>query len=221
MSNCIVTYVSGDDFEKQLDVSLGRINAYAKKCNAELIVLRGKTDNPNREIDKYKASTVFERYDLSLFLDVDIIVSKNAPNIFEQVPKDKISAFNEYPSLQYFKWFWDFNKPKEVRQSQALEDVSQNVIINSGMFVIPRELSHLYGYPEFSPLPIRGFEQSLFSCRIQDAGVLNELDLKWNCIWNHPDFHEVSKKAYFVHFNFKPIKRRIELMKIWNEKPNF
>ena len=218
MKKCIVTYVDGDKFEEQLEITKPLFERYAILCDAELIVLRGKTDSPKRELDKFKASQVFREHDLSLFLDVDVVISNDSPNIFEIASLDKISALNEYDYFKDKGWFWRFNKPERVRLSQHMKKTEQKLIVNSGVFVMPKSLSHLYDPPEFPPLKFRGFEQSLFSCRIQDNSVLNRLDLKWNCIANHKDFYKLRRDAYFVHFNFKPIEKRIKMMKNWAKR---
>lgn len=209
----IVTYYHGQDFERQYVLSSPRMRRYAERCGADFITIRGEGSYQHGEHGKFEVYETFKTYDQCLFLDVDVIIQGDPPNIFEQVPLDKVSGVDEMPLLGQFKFFDNYNQPAAVRASQGMPAAPAEFIMNSGVFVISKQLAELYRPPEH-PLPeIAGAEQSLFSCRMQDAGAFHPLETRWNCTYNSPRYDEEQAAAYFVHLNMKPLRMRMKLMR--------
>jgi len=72
---------------------------YADKCGADFIILSGKA--PFLDLDNQphyrllKVYQMLETYDRILHLDTDMIINKNCPNIFEEVPENMIGSIYE------------------------------------------------------------------------------------------------------------------------------
>lgn len=72
---------------------------YADKCDADFRIIKGKApflDDDNQP--HYRILKVFEllqTYDRILCLDSDMIINKNCPNIFEEVPENMIGSIYE------------------------------------------------------------------------------------------------------------------------------
>lgn len=95
----LVTLAIGDAYEKLGRVTHPSLIAYAKKNNAEFIVI-----NKPKYVDKLKLLTyeklqVWElldgRYDQIAFVDTDILIAPDAPSVFDMCPLDTFGAVSE------------------------------------------------------------------------------------------------------------------------------
>lgn len=225
-TRAIVVFVHGEQFETQFAISRPFIEAYADKCNAELVVLTGRSDAEHPEHDKFQAYEAFKRFDRSLYVDVDSIIRPDTPDIFKLHPPGFIYGVDEIPITSMTSGFWGYVQPDVVRASQRLPGNETTLMMNGGLFLIDKELADFYRPPEY-PFPDNcpGAEQTLFSVRMQEAGnVFKPLDPVWNLTWNSSVFADKRDQAYIVHFNFKPVDARLremgsEVAKIRNLKP--
>ena len=75
------------------------IEEYAKKCNADFIILSGDpplwTHDHRPHYRIMEGYSLLEDYDRLLFLDSDMIVLRSCPNLFNIVPEDKIGSIYE------------------------------------------------------------------------------------------------------------------------------
>jgi lipopolysaccharide biosynthesis glycosyltransferase len=93
MTKAIVTLIDGPKYEELARTSLPLMKAYAQKVNAELIILDNKIGLPVPHYAKLQIRNL--KFDSVLFLDTDILVNPNAPDIFEAYPKDKLALLDE------------------------------------------------------------------------------------------------------------------------------
>lgn len=215
MRSVIVCYVDGPKYEAQLDISGPLIERYAKRIDADFAIIREPHNQAHGEFAKFLVYDVFKQYDRALFLDVDVIIQGEPPNIFDVVPRGRVGAFNEMPYLKSFKWFWDANKPAMIRRLMGLQAIPVQLLVNSGVFVLDTEHADLYKPTDFQlPETLRCAEQSVFSMRLQESGLHFNLSQRWNCIMALPSWETEYKEAHFVHFNCRDMKRRLELMRL-------
>jgi len=211
----IVTYVTGDIYEEQLEVSEPLFKQYADKCKADLIIFREDLGLKGVEC-KHGVYPIFKDYGRCLFFDVDIIPQypKSIPDIFDFTPIGFVSGVDEFPHLHHYDWFLESNRPDIIRKTQLLPEVHQKMIINSGFFTIDKSTADLYRPPDHPiSFPILCSDQGLLSVRLQESGLFNPISLRWNCLSNFPCFNHERKEAYFIHFNLKPFSERLRLMK--------
>jgi len=75
------------------------IISYAKKCNADFIILDGEppvmTEDNNPHYRIAYVYNVLKDYDRAILLDTDMLVKKSCPNLFDVVPEDKIGTIYE------------------------------------------------------------------------------------------------------------------------------
>lgn len=93
MNRLIATRADGE-VEAYTRYTFPYIKKYAEKCDAEFMVIR---DNEGlhkhyRILQFYK---LFDYYDRIMSIDSDMIIMKNAPNIFDVVPEDSIGTVFE------------------------------------------------------------------------------------------------------------------------------
>ena len=90
----IVTYYQ-KKYNDFLEIVLNRFKAYAKKCNVDFLeYILEESSNP--VMDKFfHIGEKLPKYEQYLILDVDILIRKDAPNLFEIVPVNKLGMYNE------------------------------------------------------------------------------------------------------------------------------
>lgn len=96
--NAIVTVVIGNKYERIAEVTHPSLKKYAKSVDAEFICISNKSSGQEDIVPhfaKLQCYNLFDKYDRILFLDSDIIIRDDCPNLFDLVPVEKIGAFME------------------------------------------------------------------------------------------------------------------------------
>lgn len=107
MRRALITLSSGDEYKKIAELTHSSMKDYAGRIKADFIDLGNEIENSKEphwlkfEIYKY-----FQKYDRILWLDTDLLVRDDCPDMFEFVPKNKIGIFEEgkyAPRGEYMK----------------------------------------------------------------------------------------------------------------------
>lgn len=196
-----------------LDITRDSIKSYAKKCGADYIELTGDQHPDWPMANKYRLHQVTSKYDKTLYLDCDVIISPSADNIFDATPDDKISAYDEYE-------IWELKNETswiETQQDLAIrrlneEDLNEkyinngktlfpNSMINGGVLVIPKCCSDYYQQPKNIYPKHWCFDQNYLTLKLPKE-KLHKLDFKWNCLYVSGDgFWYHAPDANFIHVN--------------------
>lgn len=179
---------------------------YAKKCGADYIELTGDQCPEFSIYNKFRIHAVTKKYKKTLFMDVDICVDKNAPNIFSLTPDDKISAFVDQGLFIEEEFdLWIRQALQRIYRSGCDDYPAQNKdnqMINSGVLVIPQALADYYQQPIRRYEKAWCFDQMHLSLMLP-KDKLNILDVEWNntIIPNEKKFLEKLDETYFDHLN--------------------
>lgn len=213
-SNLAICVIPANDLAVEiLNITRDSIKSYAERCGADYIELTGNQNPIWPMANKYRLHQVTSKYNKTLYLDCDVIISPNADNIFDETPNDKISAYDEYEVWQLK------NETRWIEQQQdtiirrlnekELHDkyldngrtIFPNSMINGGVLVIPKSCSHYYQQPE-SPYPKHWcFDQNYLTLKLPKE-KLHKLDFKWNCLYVSGDgFWYHAPDANFIHVN--------------------
>lgn len=161
--NCIITVCAGDRYLKMFEVIKDRYEGYAKKCNADLVILDGYTQGW-WGLEKFRVRPFAETYERTCFLDSDIIIQKSAPNIFDLVPHNQIGMHDDWPLLiSKSKNIGDFNFDKWrtyernfLIKSQVLEEdfsyEQHHTLFNTGVVVCSKKHANIWT-PMKKPFP--------------------------------------------------------------------
>lgn len=97
MSNkrAIVCVVYGDPYKKIFELVQARFEEYAKKCKADLIILDKLNNHVHPVYIRFDIETLLDKYDQILHLDIDVVISKAAPDIFSAYPTPVLAMRNE------------------------------------------------------------------------------------------------------------------------------
>lgn len=201
-SNLAVCVIPANEFaQQQLEETKQSLLSYAKKCNADYIELSGDQCEDWPMANKYRLSQVTELYEKTLYVDCDVVIKKDAPNIFELTPDDKISIFNELEIHDSQEWIKE--EQDLVRIKLGLEKIEREVgskMLNAGVMVIPRSVAAYYQQPE-NPYPrLWCFDQQLLTLTLPEDKLF-ELDEKFNTEYVSRTFWSKARDAHFVHVN--------------------
>lgn len=87
---CVMSVGKGR-YHEQYKIVENQMRAYAGRCNADFVLINEWIDK-DRKRDAYSQKLLvadyLNEYELVLFLDLDVIISPNCPDIFENIPDD-------------------------------------------------------------------------------------------------------------------------------------
>lgn len=130
---------SDDNIKEMSDLTHPILKEYAARCKADFIIFDHETpvrihdDRPHYRI--LKAQQLLDTtYDRILFLDTDMVITKNCPNIFETVPYNKIgSIYEDKGSRQHAR------RRKMSGIQSAWQDVGwRKNYTNAGTFIVSK-----------------------------------------------------------------------------------
>ena len=93
MKKAVVTLCIGEEFNELSKLTHPTLRSYSEKIDAEFIVLNKCETSPHWE--KFHLYNLLSTYDRILYLDTDLIIRDDCPNLFDIVPYNQIGAFNE------------------------------------------------------------------------------------------------------------------------------
>jgi lipopolysaccharide biosynthesis glycosyltransferase len=205
------------DFDELGDISHPLLKKYANKIRADFIVIRDKIVN-NIYFCKFKIRELFEKYDRILFIDSDILVRPDCPDLFEIVPEDCFGIYNECPDLD--RTISAYNTINQwMKQTMAYYgynfrwNISRSVekrtpYYNTGVMVISKIHKDLFKLP--NPIIQKGIfgknisdhtEQSYLNCRILDTNTkVFDLTYKFNRLTKMETIKESYLDSYIIHY---------------------
>lgn len=95
MKTAIVTITTGAKYNALAEVTHPTILTYALKIGAEFIVWRDTSKHQIPAYQKLEIGGLLEKYDRVAYIDTDIIIRPDAPNIFDIVPETHVGMFEE------------------------------------------------------------------------------------------------------------------------------
>jgi hypothetical protein len=235
MPRALVTYFQSK-YQPVLEFVLSRLTHYAKKCNAVLETIKIRDDSIDPQMDKFfHIGDNFAQYDQIAVVDVDILIRKDAPDIFSWVGPNRIGVYNEGAThLNSFGHNRDEETIRWVTVAQMIKLCNLPPIplnksgswdnpffyFNSGVVVLGQK--HREIYSNFTPLErdncyanarkVQCSEQalvnySLFKCGFPIVSLPNCFNqMAYNRDSNYLD------TAFFSHYAGMPIEEKFKQM---------
>lgn len=215
--NLIFTESSGSILKEVASFTIPLMEKYAKKINANFIYDYKKEELGCPLYGKFKIKNFLKHFDRILFLNIDILVKPNSPNIFEIVEEGSYAAFGEG---------FHCNANDHLERFQLLKEASENFEIsrkdfefetdyfNSGVFIAEKIHEVLFEMPEDSLYmnDVKS-EQNVINLRIK----LNKFktfslpiefnSMNWRWSKNYLD------EGFFIHYAGIPHNERIALIR--------
>jgi len=209
-----------DDMLELMEITRPSMMAYAEKCGADYIELEGNQHKDWPMANKYRVHSVSSVYEKTLYLDCDIVIRDNAPNIFELTPDDKLSIFEEFShwtGRNFTDWIQreqdtivrKFLKPEERDRWLVNGAFTATKMLNGGVMVIPKCVADWYSQPDRNYIRQWCFDQNYLSLILPDE-LHHQLDERFNFNWQkfdftyvhqHSNFLNIAKDCYFIHVN--------------------
>ena len=227
MSALVLTVAVGEKYKRIADLTLPTIGDYALKIGADCIVLNEEHMSTEESPHwlKFKIYGYLKKYDRILFLDSDLIVRSDTPNLFEVVPEGKLGIFNEAgytyrtPCIEELIQVYGFIPPKK----------NEIKYYNTGVMVLSRKHRQIFRpLDDYKPLVNSFGEQTFLNYRIQSSGVeIMELDFNFNrmsCLDAPTGLNRLS--SYIIHYAGCPSTELMESLikkdlNSWKENPEY
>lgn len=207
----IVATIATGECSQIYDVTRASMQTYASKLGANHIAVKHTTRNPPH-FAKFDllVDLADQGYEQVLYVDADVYIRKDAPNIFETHTQS--AAFNEVPHPKH-EWV---GKSLDWIQQNLDKDWPRDRYFNTGVLAFDgRSLLALASI--ISRTRQRDgiyFEQEQLNVLMRDAGCpATALDCRWNqfCgpVWFTP---KRAKNAYFLHGTGVPNDKKPSLL---------
>lgn len=96
MKTLLLTICAGKEYQKIGKITHPLMQSYAQRIGADFKVIREqKIAITTIHWEKFQIYDLLDVYDRILFVDSDIIIREDAPDLFKVVPEDCVGAFNE------------------------------------------------------------------------------------------------------------------------------
>jgi len=140
---CIYTVSIGDYYSNIGKLTHPTIKKYADKIGADFII----EDKPNQNFitqkwQKFQIYNLLNKYERVLYLDTDLIIRDDCPNLFDIVPDDKLGMFNEGKYVPRLEYIQDASRVYDIELYKW-----NNKFYNSGVMVISRIHKQLFKLP--------------------------------------------------------------------------
>ena len=206
MKTAVFTIAIGDFYQELSKITHPTIKNYAQKIGADFIV-KTETAFPLSHYAKFEIAQLLDTYDRVLYLDTDILVSPNMPNIFDIVPENCVGMLDESP-LGYDEKFKDFlfeNAPDHLANWSKTRKC-----YNAGVIVCSKKHRNIFRAPD--KFPNHYFEQSFLNLRLlEEKAEIFDLPHQYNrMIYLDLVVPEHRLKSYIIHYAGFLEKRPVE-----------
>lgn len=207
----VITIAAGEEYEELLNkYTRSSMQHYANKIGADFIVLTGTTQKW-WGLEKFRCGPLVERYERTLFLDCDVLVRENSPNIFNEVPINHIGMHDDWKVQGDHNWHrLERNK---LWASQGILPEHPNYMRNSGVIVADRMHADIWTPPKYA-VPGNHCDEQFWIERWTKFYNFYELPTVWNTQWYYPDFEFTRNSAYFLHFACCPKEERVRQLEM-------
>lgn len=206
--NLVLTISIGDYYKKLGKLTLPSIKRYAKKINADFINI--DEFDPNyitQKWNKFHIHELLKDYKRILYLDIDLIVREDTPNLFQIVPENKLGMFNEGRYAPRF----EFLQQASEYYGEPLKKWSGK-FYNSGVMVISRMHKSIFKLPKGQDFVET--DQPYLNLRINNDKIeMFDLDYRFNRM-DILDVHcGISRlDSYIVHYAGAPKDIQMSVM---------
>ena len=206
MNKAIVTLIDGQKYEELAKITLPLMKAYAKKCDADLIILDNKIGLPVPHYAKLQLRTL--DFDEILFLDIDILVNPKAPNIFDAYP-NQLAMFNEGQYAPERALELAFYNGIFAPHQYHLTNWDKRYF-NTGVMLIPRRYLQYFRIPDKMNNSM-GEQNYLNLLFVAEKLPIVELDKTWN--YQVSLFGKINRlQNNFIHYTImKGVNTQITL----------
>jgi lipopolysaccharide biosynthesis glycosyltransferase len=183
------------------------LKEYAKKIGVEFLsITESKINNNVPQWEKFQIYDLLDVYDRILYVDSDIIIKSDCPDLFSIVPSEKFGIFNEAP---YNDTYWR-QKNRNMMINVCNQTGIHNIIdyeteqYNTGVMVVSKIHKEIFKRPEIMPNQFL-YDQPLLNTRILDGALnrtieVHDIGYKFNCLTCFNFTDKNLSESYIIHY---------------------
>ena len=219
----VATLALGSEMESLAAVTLPGIEAYADSINTDLCVVTQRTvQGPTPFYEVFQMERLFEYYDRLLYIDLDVIVRDDTPDLFELVSEEDLGAFLEsrYQSKATVDFFQGLRMPETSHDGKPPDH------FNNGIMVLSVKHKALFRPPVDIPESAEGNDQAIMNIRAAQEGFrLFDIGQFFNYMVSMLDSSTTGNchDAWMIHYGSLPLAVKIEQARqdltFWSNHP--
>lgn len=206
--NAIVTLGVGFGTQELLELTLPQMQKYAERCGADFHVISDDHYPRYSLANKFRLHHLTQNYARTLFVDADVWIRSDAPDIFEANEPGFVwihpDTSRHEPNVGHAKG------EMEMLCKEHLVEPFIARMLNSGVVLFDREHADIWK-PPVRPLGMRHISEQMWVEHniVRSGHEQRDLDSRFNWQWYFPEFAEKEHEAYFVHLAACPHEERI------------
>ena len=216
MKKLICTHTSAH-YEVARPIVYPIFKKYAKKVKADFIAVEDTLYNDDPAMDRFRIKHFFKDYDRILYLDSDLVIRADCPNLFDIVPENRFGAYDESSSFGFKATFAGYGEaPMKERIDHIIKlckhrnitvpdilagDIEKVSYFNAGVFVCSKRHKSLFDVNEVGTPPgVDIFEQTAINLALILGNVpVHHLPACFNQL-THNRMKDWLEASYIVHF---------------------
>ncbi len=211
---CIFTVAIGRDSKWLFNITHSFMRDYAKKCGADFVVVddNWRANNEHPCLLKQAVNSFWYRYDRVLYVDSDILIKPDSPNIFEEVPVGFLGVFDEFSYSNilmkerksgYILKYVEKHNEMYPNDCIILPDSTQDGFYNMGVFLCSKDTNpHQPVGNKIMRLEVSPHYDQVF-CNVQikkNKIPIKSLSSKWNRFRSLIHSKDDFGSSYFIHY---------------------
>lgn len=228
MDNAVVTITTGDLYNKIARITHPFLKKYADRIGADFLVMDNDRQYQLPHYLKLDLHEVLKKYKRVLYIDTDILVRRDAPNIFEVVPETELGIFEEGQFAERAIGMYQF-----LSEEGVPGNIWNKKYYNTGVMVLSQMHAPLFIQPPKQKDHFK--EQTYLNLLIALFGPkIHNLHYKWNRMWMMDKITgEERFDCHFMHYagltEVYPEERYLKVMeddldvwnRDWNREPRY
>ena len=201
MKKAVVTLTIGPKFEALATLTHPTLKAYADRIGADFIVLSDMITCNQPHWSKLLLYDLLPDYDRIIFLDTDILVRDDCPDLTEIVPPDKLGMFCE----GHFVSRMESLREAVMAYKEEIPKWDGRSYYNTGVMVMSRQHRTLFKLPE-KLLKLGMYEQGYINLKIfRDEWKMFDLPYPYNRMTCMDDLTgDPRHNSYIIHYAGAP-----------------
>lgn len=208
-STAVVTVCIGLKYQEIAEVTHPTIRDYADRIGSDFLVLDRDESQILPHFAKMQINDLLDGYDRILYLDTDLIVRADCPNLFELVPESDFGVFREGSFMPRRKTDLEI-AARTYRTRINLDPTKwQGQYWNTGVMVASRCHKDVFVAPERSQILKGGLdfgEQGWINIQLINKSIpIKDLDYRFNRMTVMDPFTGIHRlDSYIVHYAGAP-----------------
>jgi lipopolysaccharide biosynthesis glycosyltransferase len=161
----LVTVAIGNAYAEMAKITHPLMEKYANKVGCEFVVINRHEGNPY--LAKFRVARLLDEFERVLFMDTDMLVRHDCPNLFEMVPPDAFGAFDEHLLANADEKATHISYMEQASKFYGIP-MGRFCFFNTGVMVVSKQHAGIFEPPR-SFLEISYYDQLLINLRLGNA----------------------------------------------------